>query len=97
MGKVLAYSTLVTMNLSFLNTNIPNMGGIEAVETILKIKNIKRSITSTFLRFVLTLKNFVFNCQMYRQIRGYAMGTECVGKYIYGYVRRYCCFKEMPR
>ena len=97
MEKLLGYSILVTMDLSSLNTNIPNKGGTEAVETILKIKNIKRRIISTLLRLVLTLNNFVFNCQIYRQIKGYAMGTECVGKYIYGYVGKYCCFKEMSR
>ena len=46
-----------------------------------KEKNIGTKIISTFHHLILTLNNFVFNCQNYLQIKGYAMGTKCAPNY----------------
>ena len=46
-----------------------------------KEKNIGTKIISTFHQLILTLNNFVFNCQNYLQIKGYAMGTKCLPNY----------------
>ena len=46
-----------------------------------KEKNIGTKIISTFHHLILTLNNFVFNCQNYLQIKGYAMGTKCLPNY----------------
>ena len=81
MKKIPDNSILVTMDVRSLYTNIPNKEGIEAVETILKRRNIGTRIISTFLRLVLTLNNFVFNSQNYLQIKGCSMGTKCAPSY----------------
>ena len=81
MEKIPDNSILVTMDVRSLYTNISNREGIEAAETTLKRKNIGTTVTSTFLRLVLTLSNFVFNSQTYLQIKGCAMGTKCASSY----------------
>ena len=81
MEKIPDNSILVTMDVRSLYTNISNREGIEAAETTLKRKNIGTMVTSTFLRLVLTLSNFVFNSQTYLQIKGCAMGTKCASSY----------------
>ena len=70
------------MDVRSLSTNIPRKERNEAMETNLKRKNIESRITSTFLHLVLTLNNFVFNCQNYLQIKGCAMGTKCAPSYV---------------
>ena len=70
-------SILVSMDVRSWYTNIPNKKIIQAVETMLKRKNIGARIISTFIHLVLTLNNFIFNCQNYLQIKGCAMGTKC--------------------
>ena len=74
-------SILVNMDVRSLYTNIPIKKRIEVVETTLKRKNIGTRIISTLLRLVLTLDNFVFNCQNYLQIKGCSMGTKCAPSY----------------
>ena len=64
------------MGLHSLYTNIPNKGGVETVETTLKIKHLGTRTISTFLRLVLTVSNFNFNSQNYLQIKGCAMGAK---------------------
>ena len=64
------------MDLRSLYTNIPNKQGIQ-VETKLKRKH----IGTTFLGLVLTLNNFVFNCQIYLHIKGCTMGTKYAPNY----------------
>ena len=81
MEKIPDSSILVTMNVRSRYIIISNKERIQAVETTLKRKNIGTRIISTYLRLVLTLKNFVFNSQNYLQIKGCAMGTECAPRY----------------
>ena len=81
MEKIPDNSILVTMDVRSLYTNISNREGIEAAETTLKRKNIGTRVTSTFLRLVLTLSNFVFNNQTYLQIKSCAMSTKCAPSY----------------
>ena len=68
-------------NVRFPYTNIPNNEGIKAVETTLNSKTIAIRIITTFLLLVLTLDNFIFNCQNYLQIEGCAMETKCAPSY----------------
>ena len=79
--KIPDSSIFVTMDVRSLYTNIPNKERIKAVKTTLKRKNIGTRIISTFLRLVLTLNNFVFNCQNYLQIKGCAMDIKCAPRY----------------
>ena len=69
------------MDVRSFYTNIPSNEGIRDVETTLKRKNIATRIIPTFLHLVLTLKNFIFNCQNYLQIKGSAMETKCAPSY----------------
>ena len=78
--RVFENSTLQTMDTHPLYTNIPNNEGIIAVETTLKRKIIAGRIITTFFHF-LTLNNFLFNCQIYLQFKGWAMGTKCAPNY----------------
>ena len=74
-------SILVNMDVSSLYTNIPSKKRFEVGETTLKRKNIRTRIISTLLRLVLTLNNFVFNCQNYLQIKGCSMVIKCAPSY----------------
>ena len=64
-----------------LHSNIPNNKCTKAVETILKQKSIATRIITTFPHLVLTLNNFIFNCQNYLKIKCYTMGTKCALSY----------------
>ena len=64
-----------------LYTNIPNNEGIKAIETTLKLKNLQTKVTINFLKLILTLNNFIFNCTNFLQIKGCAMGTKCTPAY----------------
>ena len=77
-------SYLVSQEVKYLYTKIPNSEGIKAVETSLdnfSEKAIASKVLTTFLLLVLTLNNFVFNNKSYIQIKGYAKGTICVPSY----------------
>ena len=50
-------------------------------ETTLKRKNKPTMVIITFLKLILTLNNFIFNCKTYLQIKGCAMGTKCAPTY----------------
>ena len=95
-------SYLLTMDVRSLYTNIPNAEGISAVKRA--FGNYSKKTTTTkvitmFLALILTLKNFVFDCIHYLQIKGCAIGTICAPaypnifmvnfdlKYIYPYIR----------
>ena len=52
-----------------LYTNIPNNEGIKAIETTLKLKNLQTKVTINFLKLILTLNNFIFNCTNFLQIK----------------------------
>ena len=66
----------VTMDVRSLYTKIPNNECIKAVKDNLKAKNHFNKNFTTFLHLVLTVNNFMFNCQNYLQIKGCAIGTK---------------------
>ena len=77
-------SLLVTLVVKSLYTNIPNNEGIKAVKGSYekyKEKTVSTKVIITFLSFILTLNNFVFNCTHYLQTMGCAMGTICAPSY----------------
>ncbi|XP_066925555.1 uncharacterized protein [Clytia hemisphaerica] len=79
-----AHAILVTMDVSALYTNIPNVEGIASIRK--SLTNVESSIKHmtvilTFLRLILTLNNFIFNDKHYLQIKGCAMGTKCAPSY----------------
>ena len=77
-------SYLVSLKLKSLYTNIPNAEGMKSVKTSLE-KYSKRTastkVITTFLALILTLKNIIFNCRNYLQIKGCTMGTICAPLY----------------
>ena len=82
--KVPENSTLVSLDVKSLYTNIPNNEGISAVKKHLdrkKLTNALSIVITTFLTLILTLNNFVFNCINYLQTNGCAMGTKCAPSY----------------
>ena len=59
-------------------TNIPNSERIAAVKSAYDNypkRSIAIKVVATFLALILTLNNFIFNCEHYRQIKGCTMGT----------------------
>ena len=90
------------MDVKSLYTNIPNLEGIVAVKNAYdnyRKKSIAAKVIRTFLDVIVTLKNFIFNCKHYLQIKGCAMGTKCApactnifmasfeSKFIYPYIK----------
>ena len=62
-------SLLVTMDVKSLYTNIPNNEGMNAVDetlTINKTPTKLKTVILTFLHFILTLNNFIFNGTNYQ-------------------------------
>ena len=74
-------SFLVTRDVHSLFTNIPSNEGIKAVETTLKRKNLQTKVIISFLKSILILSNFVFNCTNFLQIKGCAIETKCAPTY----------------
>ena len=75
---------LVTFDVTFLYTNIPNDEGIEAVRKCLekyKSPYADPSTIITLLKEVLSKNNFTFNGKNYLQIGGTAMGTKLAPSY----------------
>ena len=65
-------------------TSIPNSKGIKAVKTSLENfpgRTVATKVITKFLYLILTLNNFVFNCNNYLQIKGCTMGTICALAY----------------
>ena len=60
------------MDARSLCTKIPSNEGVKAVETPLKRKNLPAKVIS-FMKLILTLNNFIFNCTNFLQIKGYAI------------------------
>ena len=56
-------SIIVTMDVRFLFTRIPDKKRIEASETSFKESNVLSNVIITFLHLILLSKNFAFNCQ----------------------------------
>ena len=67
-----------------------NDKGLQAVETTLKQKNLLAKIIISFVKIILTLNSFIFNCKNVLWITRCAMVTKCANicKYLYGYVWR---------
>ena len=80
--KVPQESFLVTMDVGTLYTNILNNEGINVVETKLKRTNLPTKVIISFLKLILTLNNFIFNCTNFLQIKGCAMGTKYIPTYL---------------
>ena len=78
---IVSDSSLVTLYVKSLYTNIPNNQGIKAVREAYNnypIKALATNVIAMFLSLILTQHNFVFNSIIFLQIMGYAMGTVCV-------------------
>ena len=77
---------LVTMDVRSSYTSIPNNEGIAATKKRCDNdthKTLPTKIITTFLAFILTLNNFVFNSKFYLKIKGCAMSTICAPAYEY--------------
>ena len=75
--KVPENSFLVTMDVKALYAKIPNNEGIAAVKRKHNTKTKKTvapRVITTFLAFILTLNNFIFNSKFCLQIKSCAMG-----------------------
>ena len=85
LGKISKNSTLVTMDVSSLYTNIPHNEGLGALENALKSTPLNSNITIkaiiTMMHLILTLNNFIFNNEFFLQIKGTAMGTRAAPNY----------------
>ena len=67
---------MVSLDAKSLYTSIPNAEGIKAVKESFD-KHTSTNVATdviTFLALILTLDNFVFNCNYYLQIKGCVMG-----------------------
>ena len=77
-------TTLVTLDVTSLYTNIPHSDGIEACKEIWESRSVKMPPTDclvTMLTMVLKKNNFTFNGDHYLQINGTAMGTKMAPSY----------------
>jgi hypothetical protein len=77
-------TTLVTMDVTSLYTNIPHSDGIEACKEIWESRSVKIRLTDclvTMITMVLKRNNFTFNGDHYLQINGTAMGTKMAPSY----------------
>ena len=77
---IVSDSSLVTLYVKSLYTNIPNNQGVKAVREAYNnhpIKTVATNVIAMFLGLILTQHNFVFNFIIFLQIMGYAMGTVC--------------------
>ena len=81
LGQVPPNCLLVTLDVSSLYTNIPNIEGVQAARNLLRkhrFIDAKPHISSLLqaLEMVLTMNNFEFNGNHYIQVGGTAMGTK---------------------
>ena len=77
-------STLVTLIVRGLYTNIPNHEAIEAVKETVNNQTSKPIIAQVIIKFfylILTLNNFTFNGNNHLHIKGCAMSTICAPAY----------------
>ena len=77
-------TSLVTMDVTSLYTNIPHSDGIEACKETRESRSVKVSPTDclvTMFTMVLKKNNFTFNGDHYLQINGTAMGTKMAPSY----------------
>ena len=79
-----ANTTLVTMDVTSLYTNIPHGDGIEACREVWESRKYKKPPTDCLvqmLTMVLKKNNFIFLENHYLQINGTAMGTKMAPSY----------------
>jgi hypothetical protein len=74
-------TTLVTMDVTFLYTNIPHDDGIAACRKIWEQRTVQERPTVEMLTLVLKSNNFTFEGNHYLQINGTAMGTKMAPSY----------------
>ena len=77
-------TTLATMDVTSLYTNIPHAEGIKACKEALDLRPVKIPSTECLvilIELVLKLNNFTFNGKHYLQINGTAMGTRMAPSY----------------
>ena len=77
-------TTLITMDVTSLYTNIPHSDGIEVCKEIWESRSVKIPPTDclvTMITMVLKKNNFTFNGDHYLQINGTAMGTKMAPSY----------------
>ena len=82
--KDLKDDILVSLDVKALYTNIPNSEGIAAVKKVYdkhQQKTVATKVQTTFFALVLTLNNFIFNSELYLQIKDCAMDTICAPAY----------------
>ena len=85
-------TTLVTMDVTSLYTNIPHSDGIEACKEIWESRSVKVPPTDclvTMLTMVLKKNNFTFNGDHYLQINGAAMGTNMAPSYANTFMEKF--------
>lgn len=78
-------STLVTLEVRGLYTNIPNHETIEGVKETVNKQTNKLMIAQVIIKFfylVLTLNNFIFDGNNHLYIKGCAMSTICAPAYV---------------
>ena len=79
-------STMITMDVNSLYTNIPHTDGINACRSFLNRHTTDPALINdipTLIDYFLTHNLFKFNNDHYLQIKGIAMGTEMAPAYIY--------------
>ena len=84
MGYIPEGALLVTLDISSLDTNIPNHEGLISVASHLRKDRTKDPITPyilELLKLVLQSMNFTFNDDHYLQVGGTAMGTGVAPNY----------------
>ena len=84
MGQLHKDSTLVTIDVVSLYTNIPLKDGIRATKQALDTKQTQELKTWVLLRLlhlILSKTAFKFNDKLYEQISGMTMGTKCTPSY----------------
>ena len=85
-------TTLVTMDVTSLYTNIPHSDGIEACKEIWESRSVKVPPSDCFvtmLTMVLKKNNFTFNGDHYLQINGTAMGTKMAPSYANTFIGKF--------
>jgi hypothetical protein len=84
LNPIPSHTTLITMDVTSLYSNIPHSDGIEACKEIWEYRSVKVPPTDylvTMLTMVLKKNNFTFNGDHYLKINGTTMGTKMVPSY----------------
>ena len=76
------------MDVKLLCTNIPNSGYSSGKKRIRQLSKVITKVITAFLALILTLNNFIFNCNLYLQIKGCAIGTIWTPAYANKFTRQ---------